>query len=122
MLDEFQVVLHSSDPICPVGILHPVAFHLENKWDNVSLVESYKSNGVSLEESDMVTEVIGDCPSLHEVRSPTTKSIAMLPEVDDPRLHISRTKQENIFSISCWLQDTCKTSAGNEFSTWLLTI
>ncbi|KAG4927635.1 hypothetical protein JHK85_054121 [Glycine max] len=33
VLDEYQVVMHSSDSIAPVGILHPLAFHLENKAD-----------------------------------------------------------------------------------------
>lgn len=114
MLDDFQVVLHSSDPICSVGILHPVAFHLEQKWDNVSSVESNKSSGNSLEESDVVTEVLGDCPSMHEATSPTTDFTASLAKVDDPNLHISKSKQEKIFTISCWLQDTPKTSTGNE--------
>lgn len=111
VLDDFQVVLHSSDPICPVGILHPVAFHLEQKWDNVSSGESNQSDGNNLEETDMVTEVLGDCSSMHEVTSPATEFTVTLTKVDNRKLHISRTKQENIFTISCWLQDTCKTSA-----------
>lgn len=53
VLDEFKVVMHSSDSIAPVGILHPVSFHLKYKektsslgiCDNTNLVDHEKIIG-----------------------------------------------------------------------------
>ncbi|KAJ6761596.1 protein of unknown function 71 DUF71 -CONTAINING PROTEIN [Salix koriyanagi] len=72
VLDEFQIVLHSPGSIASVGVIHPLAFHLENKETAISLIE-----------------------------------------VRDDIIYISRTKKDNIFSICCWLQDSCKNSAGS---------
>lgn len=64
MLDEFQIVLHSPDSIAPVGILHPLAFHLENK------VESISSNGIDEASNlDTVFEVEGDVQQEGEAAS-----------------------------------------------------
>ncbi|XWS57767.1 hypothetical protein CRYUN_Cryun09bG0201500 [Craigia yunnanensis] len=48
MLDEFQVVLHSSDSIAPVGVLHPLKFHLERKASS-SLSGNDKTNDLCRE-------------------------------------------------------------------------
>lgn len=113
MLDEFQVVLHSTDPICPVGILHPLAFHLEKKSETVPLGDSNKNDDVCLEELDLVCEVQGDCQQRCENILMSTYAASKLVEVDNQKLQISRTKMDNTFSISCWLQDSSKISAGN---------
>ncbi|WMV51849.1 hypothetical protein MTR67_045234 [Solanum verrucosum] len=64
VLDEFQIVLHSPDSIAPVGILHPLAFHLENK------VESISSNGIDEASNlDTVFEVEGDVQQEGEAAS-----------------------------------------------------
>ncbi|KAI5659986.1 hypothetical protein M9H77_28779 [Catharanthus roseus] len=115
VLDDFEVVFHSSDPICPVGILHPLAFHLEEKQDTASSIESNKSNGICLEEPDMVTEVLGDCQSIHEVTRTTSGFTSTLSKADEVKLHISKAKKENMFSISCWLQDPHNTAAGEMY-------
>uniref|UniRef100_A0A5B6Z3Q4 Diphthine--ammonia ligase n=3 Tax=Davidia involucrata TaxID=16924 RepID=A0A5B6Z3Q4_DAVIN len=109
VLDEFQVVLHSSDSIAPVGILHPLAFHLENKLDRVSLNDSNRNNGFCLEKMDSVCEVLGDCLQICEAKTPSVDVALDLTEVLDHKLHISKTRKDNTFSISCCLQDVCKT-------------
>ncbi|KAB1670234.1 hypothetical protein ES319_1Z187700v1 [Gossypium barbadense] len=95
MLDDFQVVLHSSDSIAPVGVLHPLKFHLESKQSN-SLSGNNKTNdllqGVNLEECKAPGE---PDPEVND-----------LIEVSSHRLHLSKTEKDNTFSICCWLQDT----------------
>lgn len=108
VLDEFNIILHSSDSIAPVGILHTVAFHLESKLGTESLCDSGGSNGIFLEKMDAVCEVLGDCLQRCEVEC---QSVDDLAKVTEHKLHISKTKKDNIFSISCWLQDACKTSS-----------
>lgn len=108
VLDEFNIVLHSSDSIAPVGILHTMAFHLESKLGTESLCDSGGSNGIFLEKMDAVCEVLGDCLQRCEVEC---QSVDDLAKVTEHKLHISKTKKDNIFSISCWLQDACKTSS-----------
>ncbi|XP_059665726.1 diphthine--ammonia ligase isoform X2 [Cornus florida] len=110
VLDEFQVVLHSSDSIAPVGILHPLTFHLENKPEHVSLSDN-NSSGSCPGKMDSVYEVLGDCPERCEVKSQSFVVALSSTEVPEHKLHISKTKRDNTFSISCWLQDFCKTSA-----------
>ncbi|CAL5419541.1 unnamed protein product [Camellia sinensis] len=55
-----------------------------------------------------VCEVLGDCLQRCEVEC---QSVDDLAKVTEHKLHISKTKKDNIFSISCWLQDACKTSS-----------
>ncbi|XAR60041.1 Diphthine--ammonia ligase [Bertholletia excelsa] len=110
VLDEFDILLHSSDSIAPVGILHPLAFHLENKIQTESLSEYDGINGICLEKMDTVHEVLGDCVQQSEMERQPNDQSASLVEVEDDKLHISRTRKDNIFSISFWLQGPCKTS------------
>ncbi|KAL6989050.1 diphthine--ammonia ligase, partial [Sarracenia purpurea var. burkii] len=95
VLDEFDIVLHSSDSIAPVGILHPLAFHLENKL----VVESdgEKGNGVFLENMDAVCEVLGDCSQSCEAECQSVDQSFDLAQVTDKKLHISKTGKNNIF-------------------------
>lgn len=112
MLDEFQVILHSADSIAPVGILHPLAFHLENKVESWPLSATNGTNDASLEKFDSVCEVKGDC-----LKGCTAKiqSVDVPSDLDDIIEHLpltSKTRKDNLFSICCWLQDSSKTSAG----------
>ncbi|XP_027111168.1 diphthine--ammonia ligase isoform X2 [Coffea arabica] len=106
VLDEFQIVLHSKDPICPVGILHPLAFHLEKRAETVPLGKSNKND----DEFDLVCEVQGDCQQRCENISMSNHPASKFVDVNSQELQISRTKMDNTFSISCWLQDSSKTS------------
>ncbi|XP_073259975.1 diphthine--ammonia ligase isoform X3 [Populus alba] len=113
VLDEFQTVLHSPGSIASVGVIHPLAFHLENKDTVISLSDNDKASDSSLEKKGSVFVVQGDFPQRSQAtwqsNSETTNSV----EVRDDRIYISKTKKDNIFSICCWLQDSCKTSAGS---------
>ncbi|MBA0770718.1 hypothetical protein Gotri_019319 [Gossypium trilobum] len=105
MLDDFQVVLHSSDSIAPVGVLHPLKFHLESKQSN-SLSGNNKTNDLCRENISSVFEVQG--VNLEECKAPgePDPEVNDLIEVSSHRLHLSKTEKDNTFSICCWLQDT----------------
>lgn len=110
MLDEFQIVLHSPDSIAPVGILHPLAFHLENK------VESISSNGIDEASNlDTVFEVEGDVQQEGEAASEFVAVRSERSGVTKQELKVSKTMKDNVFSISCWLQDSSKNSSGKTF-------
>ncbi|XP_057961901.1 uncharacterized protein LOC131153546 isoform X2 [Malania oleifera] len=114
VLDEFQVVLHSSDSIAPVGVLHPLDFHLENK-EFVSTSGGGSSDGcttndVSL-EMDSVCEVQGDCLKRCGAKCESLDSTSVSVEAAEYKFCISRTRGDNVFSICCWLPNSCKTSA-----------
>lgn len=112
MLDEFQVVLHSSDFIAPVGILHPLKYHLEHKEESTSVTDCNTRNDAYQEEMDSVCEVQGNCLQRCEAKSQPTDVAVDAFKVKAHKLHISKTKKSNIFSISCWMEDSCKTSVG----------
>ena len=109
VLDEFQVMLHSPDSIAPVGVLHPLAFHLENKVESIS---SSAINDACLEKIDSVCEVQGDCLRRCIAMTQSIDAASSLDDVIEHRPLISKTRKDNLFSICCWLQDSSKTSAG----------
>lgn len=116
MLDEFKVVMHSSDSIAPVGILHPVSFHLEYKAKTSSLGICDNNNAVDHEKLGLLFEIQGDCfHSCDTLQSVTDASSAnhILDDVPDDRLQISCSRMmQNTFAICCWLQNSCDTSPG----------
>ncbi|KAG1361524.1 Endoribonucleases isoform 4 [Cocos nucifera] len=57
MLDKFQVILHSTDSIAPVGILHPLVFHLQHKKMDSSISSCINSCS---EKMSYMCEVQGD--------------------------------------------------------------
>ncbi|KAK9735227.1 hypothetical protein RND81_04G192000 [Saponaria officinalis] len=105
VLDDFQIMLHSSDSIAPVGVLHPLAFHLVSKEFCTDSTGSSISNGICLEDMNCVYEV-GD------------SSLETRDQIQDPEfppnligyatshLQTSETKNEDTFSICCWLKDS----------------
>ncbi|XP_047325929.1 diphthine--ammonia ligase [Impatiens glandulifera] len=101
VLDEFEIKLHSLDSIAPVGVLHPLVFRLESKMENQSL------NG----PDDDVKEVLGDDKKLFEVECQIANVPSDLVQIVENKLQISKTRKANTFSISCWLQESCGTSA-----------
>lgn len=105
MLDKFQIVLHSSDPIAPVGVLHPLEYHLETKL--VSRSDNDQSNDIF----DSVFEVLGDGQAI--IERPCQKLVVSDSTVDPKQvLYISKSEKADTFSITCWLQDASKTSPG----------
>jgi len=111
VLDEFQTVLHYPGSIASVGVIHPLAFHLENK-DTVISLDNDKASDSFLEKKGSVFVVQGDFPQRSQATCQSNSEATNLVEVRDDRIYISKTKKDNIFSICCWLQDSCKTSAG----------
>ncbi|XP_065852983.1 diphthine--ammonia ligase [Euphorbia lathyris] len=111
VLDEFKIIRHSSDSIAPVGVIHPLALHLENKEKTALSSGNEKIDVLCKEKTGSVFEVEGDCSKRNETTCQPTAEISDLDEVVCDRLLISRTKKKDMFSISCWLQDSCKTSA-----------
>ncbi|XP_059291304.1 diphthine--ammonia ligase isoform X2 [Lycium ferocissimum] len=110
VLDEFQIVLHSSDSIAPVGILHPLAFHLENKVESISSNGIDEASNVCQRNVDTVIEVQGDVQqgeAASEFVAVSSKQLGVTKQ----ELKISKTRKDNVFSISCWLQDSCKNSS-----------
>ncbi|CAN6462095.1 unnamed protein product [Victoria cruziana] len=100
VLDKFQVVMHSSDSIAPVGILHPTAFSLEPKTEPHSSDDTLSAP--FLKEIDFVQEVDGNLVSCTEEFKPC--SVELSPQTaEQVILNISRTRK-NPFSIGCWIQ------------------
>ncbi|CAA0823929.1 endoribonucleases [Striga hermonthica] len=108
VLDKSQVILHSSDQIAPVGVLHPLEYHLEKK--SVSLSND-KGNELPVGEFGSVCEVLGDCSGV--VEDPCKKVDVNCHLATDTKreLHISKSRMDGTFSIACWLPDDSQTSA-----------
>lgn len=107
MLDEFQVILHSSDSIAPVGILHPLSFHLEKKLDSLSSSDSNGGTSLHLGDTSTVYEVLEEHQQNCEANQAMSKLIDVTPEKYDAmkaNLKISKSRKDDIYSISCWLQ------------------
>ncbi|GAB2287458.1 hypothetical protein Dimus_021836 [Dionaea muscipula] len=110
VLDDFEVVLHSSDSIAPVGVLRPLAFHLEAK--NLIASSDDIGNNDWLEEMNSVHEVLGDClhfdPELHH----SFDLVFDMKGNKGQKFHTSKIKMDGTFSMCCWLQDFCSNSTG----------
>ncbi|KAF0933447.1 hypothetical protein E2562_018543 [Oryza meyeriana var. granulata] len=109
VLDDFEVILHSPDSIAPVGILHPLAFHLEYKPNSSG---SIGDSAIAQESSSCLYEVDGaiahgDVENKQETLSPVT-TVDACTNID---LCISKTGKK-LFSFGCWIQDPCGTSEG----------
>jgi len=111
VLDDFQIVLHSSDSIAPVGVLHPLAFHLEPKELPMASVDVNFNNGVCLDEMNSVYEVQGDCALLVPDGSQGPHFLSDFTDTTY-KVHMSKTDRGDTFSISCWLQDVSGLSTG----------
>ncbi|GKV12537.1 hypothetical protein SLEP1_g23666 [Rubroshorea leprosula] len=110
VLDEFQVVLHSSDSIAPVGVLHPLKFHLEKKAESNTSSESMK--GICPEKSNFVFEVQGDSQQECKAICNSIQEATNLVETSNHRVHIPKTEKDDTFSICFWLLDSSQSSAG----------
>lgn len=104
VLDDFEVVMHSSDSIAPVGVLHPLAFHTEHKPKYIE--------GACDENIESVFDVPGDCLQIRKEKYPLSDVGIDLAAVKEVEIHTSMTRKDDTFSLSCWLRETGKTSAG----------
>ncbi|XP_073119122.1 diphthine--ammonia ligase isoform X2 [Henckelia pumila] len=111
VLDKFEVFLHSPDQIAPVGVLHPLEYHLEKKMGSVPANDSAINNKVTMGEFDLVCEVLGDCQNICEPQCPKSDVISDCSLDTKQEFHISKSKKNDTFSIACWLQDASETSA-----------
>ncbi|KAK1409759.1 hypothetical protein QVD17_36288 [Tagetes erecta] len=110
VLDEFQLVLHDSNSIAPVGILHPLAFHCEDKLQSASVSDINRTNGFSLENMGSIIDVQTESLEIVEEKIQPSPVALDLAHHEDRKPRISKTRKENTFSISCWLQDSTKVS------------
>lgn len=112
VLEEFQTVLHSPDSIAPVGVLHPLAFHLEKKEESSSLASYPEANNVHHGIAGLVYEVKNDGLDGCEGKYDTLAHSTAIAGTMEDRLQISAKQKIRLFSISCWLQDPCESSSG----------
>ncbi|CAJ2631293.1 unnamed protein product [Trifolium pratense] len=105
VLDEYQVVMHSSDSIAPVGVLHPLAFHLENKPDDRSLKTQDKIHDICMQKLGSVFEVHDSLEGFEAECKPLDCTYPI--DVVEHKFNVSRTNNMNTFSICCSLQDSC---------------
>ncbi|XP_071706176.1 diphthine--ammonia ligase-like [Rutidosis leptorrhynchoides] len=106
VLDDFQLVLHDSNSIAPVGILHPVSFHCEDKPTSRNT-----TNGFYHENLGSVIEVQNESLEIvKEDTCPSSDLVFNLPELEKLKPCISKTQKDNTFTLSCWLQDPNQTS------------
>ncbi|ESW33988.1 hypothetical protein PHAVU_001G114900 [Phaseolus vulgaris] len=106
VLDEHQVVMHSSDAIAPVGILHPLAFHLENKADLQYLKSQDNIHEICTQKLGSVYEVPD---SIEGCEATTDKPVDYRADTMDGiehKFNISRTNNKGTFSLNFWLQDS----------------
>lgn len=106
MLDEYQVVMHSSDSIAPVGILHPLAFHLENKADVQYLKSQDKIHESFTQKLGSVFEVQDSVEGCEATCKPVDYRADPINDIEH-KFNISRTNNKGTFSICFWLQDSC---------------
>lgn len=108
VLDDFEVILHSADSIASVGILHPLAFHVEPKPGSSS---SIGDGAIAEENSSCLYEVNGAIAHTDaenkQILNPTPTSDAY----PDTNVCISKTGK-TLFSIGCWIEEPSSSSQG----------
>ncbi|XP_020250608.1 diphthine--ammonia ligase isoform X2 [Asparagus officinalis] len=111
VLDKFHVILHSPDSIAPVGVLHPLAFHLEHKSSISSLSSSNANIYDGLEKLDHIYEVQGDGLQSCLVKCQPMSLAGNSDMANKSSLCIS-TFERDTFSVGCWSQSSSKSSEG----------
>jgi len=106
VLDEHQVVMHSSDAIAPVGILHPLAFHLENKADVQYLKSQDNIHEICTQKLGSVYEVHDSLEGCEATYKPVDDRADAMDGIEH-KFNISRANNKGTFSLSFWLQDSC---------------
>lgn len=112
VLDDFHIVLHSSDSIAPVGVLHPLNFHVESKATTISVSDSNGISDLTADKLDSVFEVRGDCLGRCDAKCQSLDDASALIEAPGHKLNISKTKREDTFTIGCSLQVSSSNPTG----------
>lgn len=104
ILDDFQVILHSPDSIASVGVLHPSAFHLEEKVQQRS--DDCKNADNSSDDIGFVHEVQGANKLKYGAGCQITNEKPLECEVFiSGEVCISKMEGAT-YSICCWIKDT----------------
>ncbi|KAI0530621.1 hypothetical protein KFK09_000166 [Dendrobium nobile] len=104
VIDKFQVVLHSSDSIAPVGIIHPLAFHLEHRKDSSCTDKenndftSEKAGSVFHVKKEFLPNYLEKCKSMDAV-------FDRFDTIEQVKMSISTCKRDT-FSIGCWVPNS----------------
>ncbi|MED6211220.1 hypothetical protein PIB30_071649 [Stylosanthes scabra] len=106
VLDDYQVVMHSSDSIAPVGILHPLKFHLEKKVDVQSSTSPDNLSETSVQKLGTVIEVEDTLERYEDTCKPLDCSADPIDDLAH-KFNISRTNNKRTLTLSCSLQDSC---------------
>ncbi len=85
VLDKWDIVLQSPESFAPVGLLHPVAFHLESKGQHdAHYTQSKGHSHAALPESDDSSQMPGANKSLLKLTEPiaTAQKLTAGPQDD----------------------------------------
>jgi hypothetical protein len=108
VLDDFEVILHSADSIASVGILHPLAFHVEAKPGSSSSIED---GTVAQESSSCLYEVNGGIVQTGVENKQTGNPTPTSDAYQNMDVCISKTGK-TLFSIGCWTGEPSSASKG----------
>lgn len=108
VLDDFEVILHSADSIASVGILHPLAFHVEPKPGSSS---SIGDGAIAEENSSCLYEVNGAIAHTDAENKQTLNPTPTSDAYPDTNVCISKTGK-TLFSIGCWIEEPSSASQG----------
>ncbi|KAL6591376.1 hypothetical protein ACP70R_049879 [Stipagrostis hirtigluma subsp. patula] len=108
ILDDSEVILYSADSIASVGVLHPLAFHLEHKPDSSDITGD---SAVSQEDSSCLYLVDEDIANVDVEDNHTLSPAPAVDAYKNIDLCISKTGKD-LRSIGCWIEDRSGTSEG----------
>ncbi|KAK1621203.1 hypothetical protein QYE76_026720 [Lolium multiflorum] len=108
VLDDFEVILHSADSIASVGVLHPLAFHVEAKPGSSSRIED---GTIAQESSSCLYEVNGGIVQTDVEDKPTRNQTPTSDGYPSMDVCISKTGK-TLFSIGCWIGEPSSASKG----------
>ncbi|CAI8613654.1 unnamed protein product [Vicia faba] len=121
VLDKYQIVMHSSDSIAPVGVLHPLAFHLENKVDTQSLKTVDKIHesctqtvGPVFEVHDSLERLEATCCWLQDSCNGLREDLTIVLRKIESQLEGFGFGWENVLYIHLYIDDMDKFSEANE--------
>ncbi|CAI8613653.1 unnamed protein product [Vicia faba] len=122
VLDKYQIVMHSSDSIAPVGVLHPLAFHLENKVDTQSLKTVDKIHesctqtvGPVFEVHDSLERLEATCCWLQDsCNAGLREDLTIVLRKIESQLEGFGFGWENVLYIHLYIDDMDKFSEANE--------
>ncbi|KAH9329868.1 hypothetical protein KI387_001976, partial [Taxus chinensis] len=114
VIDKFHIVLHSSDSIAPVGILHPSVFYLKIKEANVDPGLGNEESPTNRSVTNRVIEVKGNYIPGNCIADNWLKALPVQPVAKYKlNLVVSKT-QSDVLTIRCWVQNMPESMEGIE--------